>query len=99
MDTHDINVTVLLGMAERVLEGCKKQGVHTVDLAGRELYHCIPDEVVFLPYAQPEGPFEMGSLADDLGELGKLLADEERVVTAVDVGRLAHVLRAMAAAM
>ncbi|MCU0800608.1 MAG: hypothetical protein MUD11_02340 [Rhodobacteraceae bacterium] len=99
MNTHEINLAVLIGLAERVLEGRKAQGVHSVDLGTRELYHCIPDDVVYLPYEQPEGPFEMGSLSDDLNALGKLLVDPDRVVTAVDVSRLAHVLRAVAAAM
>jgi hypothetical protein len=99
MNGHSINLSVLLGLAERVIEGRKAEGAHIIDLGPREAYHIIPDDDVFSPYVVPEGPFELGSLSDDLNELGKLLVDEKRVVTPVDVTRLAHVLRAVAAAM
>lgn len=99
MNGHSINLSVLLSLAERVIDGRKAEGTHVVDLGDREHYHIIPDDAVFSPYTAPSGPFEMGSLSDDLSELGKLLVDEGRVVSSVDVSRLAHVLRAVAAAM
>ena len=99
METRNVNLSVVLGLAERVIEGRKAQGLHVVDLGQRDLYHIIPEDQRFSPYDLPQGPFSMGSLTDDLTELMHLLRDPDRAATPVDVARLGHVLCALAAAM
>ena len=99
MTPLNTNLSVLIGMAERVLDGRKAMGFQSVDLGERDRYHIIPDEQLFDVDNIPEGPFPIRSMSDDLAAFGKLLSEHDRPVTSVDVARLAHVHRVLAAVM
>jgi hypothetical protein len=63
---------------------------------GHDLYLTLGDSM--LDISTIERPqVGVGSLHDDIAELGKLLTDEERLVSPLDLERLAHVLLAMSA--
>jgi hypothetical protein len=95
MDLNAVNLSVIVGMVERVVDDYKARGIHDVNLDTRDAYVSVAPEVMFDVYADQTGPFPIGSLDDDLTELAKLMRDADRMPTAVDLERLGNVLRAI----
>jgi hypothetical protein len=95
MDMNNVNLSVVVGLVERVIDDYKARGIHNVDLGGVDTYVAIAPEEMFDVYAEQVGPFPIGSLSDDLMELGKLMSDADRMPTAVDIERLGNLLRAI----
>jgi hypothetical protein len=65
----------------------------------RDFYLTIDETAMFNVDAIIEPRVNVGSLHDDIAELGKLLADSDRPISPVDVSRMGHLLLAIAARM
>lgn len=80
-------------MFSRICEEYMRRGVDSVKVDDMDEYWKIgaPEWSNFQSLPEPA----VGSLSDDWGELQKLLGDEERMPTAVDLDRMAAVLMAV----
>jgi hypothetical protein len=66
---------------------------------GRDLYLTVEAATMFDVHEIEKPRVNVGSLHDDINELGKLLTDCDRPISPVDVSRMGHLLLALAARM
>ncbi|WP_227271128.1 hypothetical protein [Roseobacter weihaiensis] len=95
--TDTLNLLFLQEALARIIDDHKKRGEHGVDITQTDLYHTIGLKEALNPYDTPSDPLPMGSVDDDLSELKKLMLDEERLATPMDMERVANLLRVAAA--
>jgi hypothetical protein len=99
MKPLEVNLSVLLGMVEQVIDGYKARGIHTVDLGQADTYLMIATEDMFNVYADPPKPLPIGSLTDDITGLTELMKMEDPLPTSVDLERLGNLFRAVSEAV
>jgi hypothetical protein len=99
MNTREINLSVLMGMVEQVIDGYKARGIHSVDLGPADTYLMIATEEMFNIYNDPPKPFPIGSLTDDILGLQDLITTEDPLPTSVDLERLGNLFRAISEAV
>ena len=93
---ENVPLSGLATLLERIVTGYQQRGVANVDLSKNDLYRVFETGEMFDVYAGAPTVVSIGSLHDDMTELSKLLADQDRIPTAVDIERLGNVLRAVA---
>jgi hypothetical protein len=69
----------------------------SIDLSSRDLYWKVSSDTAYDMSKEPA--YSVGSLDDDLDSIRKLILDEERPVTSVDLDRVAAILNAIAEAI
>jgi hypothetical protein len=99
MKTHEINLSVLMGMVEQVIDGYKARGIHSVDLGQWDTYLMIATEDMFDVYTDPPKPLPIGSLTDDILGLQDLMKEDDPLPTSVDLERLGNLFRAISEAV
>lgn len=90
-----ITLQTLELMLKTIIKSYAQRGVDHVDVTGKDFYLSMGTPEMFDVYQTPCEPLPVGSLADDMAELKKLLIDPDRIATAVDIERLGNVLRAV----
>ena len=88
-------MAALVTVLARIAADYHQRGVETIDLSVHDFYRAFATDEMFDVYAQAPSPIGIGSLHDDITELSKLLADADRIPTALDLERLGNVLRAV----
>lgn len=99
MQKREINLSVLLGMVEQVIDGYKARGIQTVDLGPADTYVAVATDAMFNVYDDPQMPLPVGSLTDDLLGLQDLMKSDDPMPTSVDFERLGNLLRAISEAV
>jgi len=94
-ESKSINLMMISTLLEAVIDDYKSRGIHSVDISDKDEYWSISTDEMFDIYEQSDEASTLGSLQDDLKELSKLLNQEERVATAVDMERIGNLLRAV----
>jgi hypothetical protein len=90
-----VMLAALAAVLHRIVADYRQRGIDSVELSERDLYRAFGTGEMFDIYASLPSPVGIGSLHDDMSELSKLLADPERLPTALDIERLGNVLRAV----
>lgn len=91
----NVPFAALASLLERIAAEYRQRGIASVDLSARDFYRVFGTNEMFDVYAGTPSPISIGSLHDDIAELGKLLDDPELMTTPLDVERLGNVLRAV----
>jgi hypothetical protein len=89
----------LVFLMERIATEYRSRGIDTIDLSPHDFYRTFGTSEMFEVYADAPSTIGIGSLHDDVMELGKLLQDPDRMPTTVDIERLGNVLRAVSELM
>lgn len=91
----NVPFAILAKLLERIATGYRQRGITGADLSERDFYRVFGTDEMFDVYAEAPSPIGIGSLHDDLHELGKLLENPDSMPTPLDIERLGNVLRAI----
>lgn len=95
MPTNTIPLQALELVLQKIITNYAQRGITSVDVTAKDFYLAISTREMFDMHRTPSEPHSVGSLADDLAELEKLLIEPDRMATVVDIERLGNVLRAV----